>query len=564
MRSMTEQPPSLLDHVDLCEEVDAALAGSTWREPLVDPLLTEDGIGEEAAAWAQVGELDRERTALAVRQSLSIARGYVLGVRAGRSEDDVVAELMGTLSLSRPAAQGELADGLTLAAHPRTAMAASSGRFGLRQMRALLDVVGGLEQPLADQVEAAMLPELPGRDPNTIRERARRTALRIDPSADVRRRKEAAKKRRLTMRDAGDGMVLISLLTRTEQGLAVLHRAEESTRHDDGSGRTRDQRRADWAIEQLLADPTGEDGEPRQAAGPAVPGSDLVLDGSRRRPIQSVVLVPVTTGLEIDDEPCDLAEIGPIGADHGRLLLATSELRKACVDARTGEVLDVESTVVRPVADRERIEQLVRQGMADGAALAQAHAEAVRAALLDMVETPTVAPVGAEPQYRPSSRLSRTVKTRHPRCDFLTCRCPSRLCDDEHTEPWPSGPTSKENLAPRSRWCHRLKQSGWTPTPLPDGSTLWRSPSGREYLSPPQHEPPPPLPDGARLPPPEPPCFDDTGPPDDDELAVALFGFTPEDRDGDLAVPEPTPEPTPTPDPPARPRPNNGWPDASF
>ena len=556
MPAVDEEPLELRDHVLLAHEVEAALAGD--RAALIDPLLTLEGESEEACVWQQVGELERESTALAVRQSLSVARGYVMAMAAGRSEDDVVAELMGTLSVSRPAAQAVLAEGVTLAAHPRTAMAASSGQFGLRQLRALLDVVGGLEQPLADQVETAMLPKLAGRDPASIRELARRTALRLDPDADVRRRKEAAKKRRLTLRDAGDGMVAVTLLARAEQGLAILHRAEEATRHDDGSGRTRDQRRADWAVDQLLAEPGSPPTDDRAATG--APGTELVLDRTRRRPVQAIVGIPVTTALGIGDEPCELAEIGPIGADHGRLLLATAELRKACVDAVTGEVLDVEPEVVRPVADRTRVAQLVGRGMTDGAALAQAHAEAVRQALLDMVATPTVAPVADEPQYRPSARLSRLVKTRHPRCDFLTCRTQSRQCDDEHTRAHPQGPTSKDNLAPRSRWCHQLKQNGWTPTPLPDGGTLWRSPSGREYLSRPQWEPPPPIPAGARLEPPRPPELDDTGPPDDDELLWLLHGCPPEDRDADLELPAPAPQPqsaAPLP-------PSHGWPDPDF
>ncbi|MFP5220429.1 MAG: hypothetical protein ACLGIG_11985, partial [Actinomycetes bacterium] len=107
---------------------------------------------------------------------------------------------------------------------------------------------------------------------------------------------------------------------------------------------------------------------------------------------------------------------------------------------------------------------------------------------------------------------------------------------------------------------HQLKQNGWTPSPLPDGSTLWRSPSGRQYLSPPQHEPPPPLPADARLQPPRPPELHDTGPPDDDQLDLALHGLLLEDRNADLELPEPAPQPPPA----AAPRPNNGWPDPDF
>jgi hypothetical protein len=348
-----------------------------------------------------------------------------------------------------------------------------------------------------------------------VRELARREALRLDPEGAVRRRKEAARARSLRLRSVGDGMVEVTLLARAEHGLAVLHRAEEATAHDDGSGRTRDQRRADWAVAQLLQD------------APSADAGEVVLDGRRRRPVQVLVHVPVTTALGLDDEPCLLEEVGPVDAEHGRLLLATAELRKVCVDATTGQVVHVDDAVVRPVPDPQRVRDLGGTCRARS----QATAEAVRAAVLDMVATPSVAPVEAEPQYRPSAALARTVRTRHPRCDFLTCSTPARAADLEHDRPYrEGGPTSAGNLSPRSRWCHRAKQRGWRAGPLPDGTTVWLSPSGRTYPAQPQHAPPPPVPRGARLRPPEPPPdHDDDGPPhgiDDpaDEAPLAAPG----------------------------------------
>jgi hypothetical protein len=349
-------------------------------------------------------------------------------------------------------------------------------------------------------------------------------------------------------------MAEIRVLVRAEQGLAVLHRAEAATAADDGSGRTRDQRRADWVIGRLLTEPgragepgtadeprtagdlrpaeeqgtAGEQGTAAEAAGAGttgrgsradaahvdpVTGTSLVLDDKRRRPVQVLVHVPVATALGLSDEPGTLDGLGPIDADHCRELLTVAELRKVCVDAVSGEVLHVEDCVRRPVADAARAAELRRQGLSGAQARAQAQAEAVREALLDHVQRPSIVPTSAEEGYRPSARLSRTVKVRQPRCDFPTCRAPARLCDDEHTVAWPRGDTSLANLATRSRWCHRLKQAGWRPTPLPDGSTVWVSPSGRQYLSPAQHEPPPTLEPGTRLPPPVPTPVDDTGPP---------------------------------------------------
>jgi hypothetical protein len=48
---------------------------------------------------------------------------------------------------------------------------------------------------------------------------------------------------------------------------------------------------------------------------------------------------------------------------------------------------------------------------------------------------------------------------------------------------------------------HRAKQTGWTPTPLPDGSILWQSPCGRTYTRPPATDPPEPVDPDATLPP---------------------------------------------------------------
>lgn len=522
---------------------------------MADPILALDTSSEEEAVWVEAREAELLMAQGFVARCRSIARGYVLAARQDRG-DLAVADVMGSRSLDRSSAEGVLGQALCLVAHPGTAHALDEGSLGLAQGRALLDVLEELPAELADRVEQAALGDrerLIGRSPARVRELAREWALRIDPIGAAERRTRAAKRRCLTMRDAGDGMVLLGLLVRAEHGLAVLHRAEEQTRHDDGSGRTRDQRRADWVVDTLLTDLATPASEPAAAPatapapGPApspatsqvVPGAELVLDGRRRRPVQVLVHVPVTTALDLDDEPCLLGEVGPVDAGLGRLLLSTAELRKVCVDARTGQVLHVEDAVVRPTADPARTAELG----GDGPAARQALAEAVRQAVLDMLATPSVLPVEPEDGYRPSASLSRTVKTRHSRCDFLSCSCPSRSCDDEHDRPWQrGGETSAGNLRPR--WCHRCKQRGWQAAPLPDGRTVWTSPSGREYPSPLQHRPPPaPV---RPLRPPVPP-----GPRDDDG---------PDDGEVPLPVPWPPPPPTPPPPPPPR----RTWPDPTF
>lgn len=477
---------------------------------VTDPLLLDETSCEEEAAWLAAVEAQQDEAQAFVRRVTALARGYVLAQEAGRG-DLAVADVMGGFEIDRRSAENCLGEALMFVSHPATLAAVDDRRLPLRHARALMDVLEQLPPELADRVEDVVLPTLvegPGRPPARVRDLARREALKLDKDAAVRRRQSAARKRHVRLRDAGDGMVEMVLLMRAEQGLQVLHRAERQTQHDDASGRTRDQRRLDWMVDTLLDDAAA--GRPRDVV--AAPSSALVPDGRRRRPVQALVHVPVVTALGLADEPCELQEIGPVDADHGRLLLSVAELRKVCVDAATGQVLHAEEAVVRPVADPQRVAALGGTSRAHD----QATAEAVRQAVLDMVTTPSVLPVDPEPQYRPSAGLSRTVRTRHPRCDFLTCSTPSRAADLEHNRPHHRrGETSAQNLSPRSRWCHGAKQRGWNAGLLPDGRTLWQSPSGWQYPAQPQHEPPPLPPDSAVLRPPEPPPpRDDDGPAD--------------------------------------------------
>jgi hypothetical protein len=56
--------------------------------------------------------------------------------------------------------------------------------------------------------------------------------------------------------------------------------------------------------------------------------------------------------------------------------------------------------------------------------------------------------------------------------------------DLDHTTPWPDGPTSQANLAPRCRTHHRAKQAlDWKVEQLAPGVARWTLPSGRTHLT---------------------------------------------------------------------------------
>jgi len=76
------------------------------------------------------------------------------------------------------------------------------------------------------------------------------------------------------------------------------------------------------------------------------------------------------------------------------------------------------------------------------------------------------------------------------RCRFPGCNTRATVCDIDHNIPAPRGDTSAKNCCCLCRRQHRLKTfGGWTVQLEPDGSCLWTSPGGRQFVS----DPPPQL-----------------------------------------------------------------------
>jgi hypothetical protein len=90
----------------------------------------------------------------------------------------------------------------------------------------------------------------------------------------------------------------------------------------------------------------------------------------------------------------------------------------------------------------------------------------------------------AEDGYVPSRKLRHLVRARTATCDAPGCHNPAAGADLDHTLPWPDGPTSQANLAPRCRTHHRAKQArDWAVEQLAPGVTRWRLPSGRSHVT---------------------------------------------------------------------------------
>lgn len=452
-----------------------------------------DTSSVEENVWTLAAECDQLLARDWVERAELVVRGYALAAAAGRAEF-VVCEIACSFLVSELTAADLLAEARLLIGLPALRQAVTDGRVRLPHARKVLAELAAVDEALHEQVLAEVLDRIDDQPPAQVGRIVRRVVLRADPAAAGRRRATAKKGRGLALYPARDGMADLVLNVDAEVGVRIFGLACAATAVDDGSGRSADARRSDWIVEQILrgAQQPGVDARTGEVVDAEPP------DGRRRRSCQALVTIAVTTALGLDDEPCELTGYGPISAAHGRELLATAELRKVSLDATSGQVLHVDEQVLRP---RPSPETGRRAPGRDGATrrAAEHHGPAkgpegapepplpshVRDALLRLIDTPTIQPVDPEPQYRPSAALARTVRTRGSRCDFPCCSVPAARCDLDHTIPWPRGSTEEANLSPRSRRHHRAKQAGWTPSPLPDGSTLWHAPSGRTYRKPP-------------------------------------------------------------------------------
>jgi hypothetical protein len=90
----------------------------------------------------------------------------------------------------------------------------------------------------------------------------------------------------------------------------------------------------------------------------------------------------------------------------------------------------------------------------------------------------------AEGQYTPSRKLKHLLRARTATCDAPGCNAQAVYCDQDHTTPWPDGPTDQCNLGPKCRRHHRCKQApGWRVEQPEPGVIRWTLPSGRSYTT---------------------------------------------------------------------------------
>ena len=368
------------------------------------------------------------------------------------------------------------------------------------QARVLLHRTRHCTVEVAQAVEVQVLPEAAPLCPADLARRVDRAVLRVEAEHDgaaAQRHADAAAQRRTFGEALPDGRGLAAAVLTAEQlvawqhGMSTLERRERLADRDAGVERTPEQRAADLfaALPAMVLAGTAQDrGARHAAAGAAVAAGDEARGGrlvpwtfGPEQLAAQVVIdvhVPVSTVLDLAQEPGTLERYGPVSAEHIRLLRPHS-WRRVLADARSG----------RPTA------------LDDHRTPAAEAPEQTREQILTTLR-PTVVVDADEPQHDPSARLARLVDVRDAHCCGPGCSMTSTHRD--HLLPYPDGPTSASDLGRLSARCHRAKHRGWTLHRHRDGSTTWTSPLHRTCSRPSPHTPPPHVDLFADPPPPRP------------------------------------------------------------
>lgn len=273
----------------------------------------------------------------------------------------------------------------------------------------------------------------------------RRISLKFAQRSEEESFAKAFKKRRVSLRADENGMAWLSVSSPVHDAMRADYRLTliaKRLRELPGEERTEEQIRADLLIDLVLG----------RATVPATNGELEDFEGSGESPVEWHELVgrwarpvinvtaPMPTLMGVSDEPGVMAGGGSIPAELLRLI-----------------ALDPGSTWYRLIFDPRRGD----------------------------VELST-------DSYTPTEPIVRQVVARDPECVFPGCVRPATVCECDHREPHPIGPTCTDNLQPLCRRHHRVKHSeGFLVTRNLDGSYTWTSRYGVTSRKPPPEYPVP-------------------------------------------------------------------------
>ena len=262
---------------------------------------------------------------------------------------------------------------------------------------------------------------------------ARGVAAALRPVTLEQAHREARDEREVSVRPTADGMAQLIAVLPEVLAHGIRDRLTRMAAHLNGGGgrvddcavddravdsRTMDQRRADILCDLLLS---------------AVPSTVAATDMEAFRPTVQVTIA-ATTLAGHDDRMAEIDGIGPIHPDYVRALAGHAPSFTRLFLDPSGMVTNVDT-------------------------------------------------------YVPSSRMKRYLRARDQHCRFPGCRASVVRCEIDHNHDRAlGGRTSLDNLADFCSSHHPLKHPDvaarhrWKVRQRPEGTLVWTSPLGREYI----------------------------------------------------------------------------------
>jgi hypothetical protein len=341
------------------------------------------------------------------------------------------------------------------------------GEISAYHARIITEEVACLDSDNATDVVDGLLAAARGYTPAQLRAALRRAVLKADPEAALKRYKASRKKRRVTTRIAEDAMGWFSAFLDAAEMTELIGTVDAYARMLPTQDGTLDNRRADALVglvrrggglhtpdapEPAPANNPAEDttgDEPTNVADPFEQQLDAegeAVPANTRRPegnpfpgigfgltprVDVRVIITAATLLGHDNEPGYIGSYGPVPAQIARELAAGGRWKRMLTDAESGALLDLGHT-----------------------------------------------------RYPPTAPLAEYVRERDQTCRFPGCQRKATSCEIDHVIPWPTGTTSRNNLACLCALHHRLKTFGnWKLTLHANGSCTWTSPTGRQWVT---------------------------------------------------------------------------------
>ncbi len=372
----------------------------------------------------------------------------------------------------------------------------------------------------ADEILAAAAPELRH---DQLGRKAAALEMKLDPEA-AKARKEHARKagqRVEARREASGNMSLAGRELAAEDALAAKARndADAAALRGGGLDGTLARLRALAYIDRLLGrDPLGRIG-PRggegtggsaQGTGPELPGG--AGTGGDLAPFPALInlIVPAGTLLGWSNAPGDAGAWGLLDRDDTRSVAAAASAHprsRWCVTVAGSDGTAVAHGCARgqhpwtpeppagqhpPTPGTPAGGQHPPTPVPAGASARDGPRDPARLAELLRRLNVALVPIArggcdhrnAEDRYLPSRMLRHLVCARTASCPAPGCGARACYGDQDHTIPYPYGPTDQCNLAPPCRRHHRCKQApGWKLEQPEPGVMRWTLPSGRVYTT---------------------------------------------------------------------------------